>query len=92
MAATPKRVNPNSLSQDMEIEDLQEKQRLLSTASSGPATLAVNPAASSLGKRFLDIYCVVMLLHMRYKSHLLNLCASNRLHNERDFFNKAYPQ
>ena len=33
--------------QDMEIEDLQqEKQRLLSTASSGPATLAVDPAAA----------------------------------------------
>ena len=38
----------HSLSQDMEIEDLQEKQRLLSTTSSGPATLAVDPAASSL--------------------------------------------
>ena len=31
----------------MEIEDLQEKQRLLSTASSGPATLAVDPAAAT---------------------------------------------
>ena len=36
-----------SFHQDMEIEDLQEKQRLLSTASSGPATLAVDPAAAT---------------------------------------------
>ena len=36
-----------SFDQDMDIEDLQEKQRLLSTASSGPATLAVDPAAAT---------------------------------------------